>query len=665
MTIWMEAEMIPHPDAACWYGKGTALSCVLTLDSEVWLTELIDRQDGYPLMNERTPFITIESDSATYPLAELAWATDHEALLRWSDATGGVLAELHVRVEAASLRWSLALGGQARSWRVRFPFLAALSIGESQRVWGQTLHGEPTFRDSRERPIFQRVDWPLPCAWVGLGGRTLTLLGGPVTLMPSDPPSSWNWAELIFESRAEQRTVFEAEMILHTGGWAAAFDLFRAYVRATVNLSQYQRRDLAWYQNQLVQHFTFLYGRELLNLETGQFEIDRFLDQGERDFGGYDGMLIWAAYPRIGVDERTQWDFYDDLPGGRAGLQAMARRARERGTRLFVPYKPWDNSADLHGHATVPDHELLAKLVADVEADGVFLDTMSAIGGSFRDSLDQVRPGVALCSEGRARGAAMEVITSSWDQLGYVDTQQGNWSAAEVAMPAVNLRRFIFPEHRLFVVGRHALGDDRIRAIQRGFFNGMGWVVWQDIFGLAQPYTPAEAALLKRCCTLLREHCRALAGAHPQPLVPTLAQGVYANLFPGTAKRLWTLYNENKAPVNAPVLRISSPPGRHIVDLWNRCNVEPNERGDIEVMLEPQAIGALAELPRLLIASPDGARVTLAEPIVGAVIEVYGSTGSWSAPAGSEPIDLRPTCTEAALVRLLSDGELLDQIVVG
>src|SRR5688500_2388698 len=191
MTIWMEAEMIPRPDAACWYGEGTALRCVLPLDSEVWLTELLDRQAGYPLLNERTPFITIESDSATYPLAELAWATDHEARLRWSDATGGVLAELLVRVEAASLHGSLALGGQARSWRVRFPFLAALSVGEGQRVLGQTLDGEPTFRDSRERPIFQRVDWPLPCAWVGLGDRTLTLLGGPVMLAPSDPPSGW------------------------------------------------------------------------------------------------------------------------------------------------------------------------------------------------------------------------------------------------------------------------------------------------------------------------------------------------------------------------------------------------------------------------------------------------------------------------------------------
>ncbi len=55
----------------------------------------------------------------------------------------------------------------------------------------------------------------------------------------------------------------------------------------------------------------------------------------------------------------------------------------------------------------------------------------------------------------------------------------------------------------------------------------MGWVVWQDVLGMVQPYTPAEAALLKRCRTLLREHRRALASPQPMPLVDTLAPGIY------------------------------------------------------------------------------------------------------------------------------------------
>jgi len=55
-------------------------------------------------------------------------------------------------------------------------------------------------------------------------------------------------------------TVWEAEFIAHEGGWPAAFDLLRARVRRQFNLEEYRRPDQAWYGDQLVQHFTFLYG---------------------------------------------------------------------------------------------------------------------------------------------------------------------------------------------------------------------------------------------------------------------------------------------------------------------------------------------------------------------------------------------------------------------
>jgi hypothetical protein len=270
------------------------------------------------------------------------------------------------------------------------------------------LRDERAFRDKEGRLIFRHADWPIPKVWIGSGGRTLTLLGGhtPVPAV-TDQDGDWSVLGLTYEPSSEPRTAFTAELVLHEGGWPAAFEHFRNRIRENFNLSQYRRPDLGWYRDQIVQHFTFMYGRELLNLETGEFEIDRFLNDGERDFGGYDGMLIWGVYPRLGVDERSQWDFYDDLPGGREGLRAMAKRARARGVRFFVPYKPWDRSSDLHGRPDhVAGHERLAELVADVDADGVFLDTMSAISREFREELDRARPGVVFCSEGRAKGQA-------------------------------------------------------------------------------------------------------------------------------------------------------------------------------------------------------------------------------------------------------------------
>ena len=66
-----------------------------------------------------------------------------------------------------------------------------------------------------------------------------------------------------------------------------------------------------------------------------------------RPYGGLDAVVLWHAYPIIGIDERNQFDFYRDVPGLAELVAALPRR----GVRVFVDYNPWDTGdrdADEH-----------------------------------------------------------------------------------------------------------------------------------------------------------------------------------------------------------------------------------------------------------------------------------------------------------------------------
>src|SRR5690606_6546923 len=137
----------------------------------------------------------------------------------------------------------------------------------------------------------------LPAACVGADETALTL---------TIDPGAW-FDEIVHGAALKTGKSIAGSFALHGGGWRESFARYRDRLRARVDLREYKRPDLACYQNQWVQHFTFLYGREILNLKTHQFEPERFFEAAERDFGGYDGILYWASYPRMGIDERNQW----------------------------------------------------------------------------------------------------------------------------------------------------------------------------------------------------------------------------------------------------------------------------------------------------------------------------------------------------------------------
>ena len=81
----------------------------------------------------------------------------------------------------------------------------------------------------------------------------------------------------------------------------------------------------------------WLWDERLFDHERGEFTPDRLLADAER-FGGFDAIVLWHAYPIIGLDDRNQFDYYRDV----TGLAELVAEFQGRGVRVLVDYNPWD-----------------------------------------------------------------------------------------------------------------------------------------------------------------------------------------------------------------------------------------------------------------------------------------------------------------------------------
>jgi hypothetical protein len=78
-------------------------------------------------------------------------------------------------------------------------------------------------------------------------------------------------------------------------------------------------------------------------------------------------VVLWHAYPALGIDSRNQFDFYRDVPG----LAGLVADLHGLGVKVFLDYNPWDTGTRRAGRS---DGHELAALVTETGADGIFLD---------------------------------------------------------------------------------------------------------------------------------------------------------------------------------------------------------------------------------------------------------------------------------------------------
>lgn len=333
----------------------------------------------------------------------------------------------------------------------------------------------------------------------------------------------------------------------------AKLSAWGAQQRKELNYSDelYRRPDFAWVPGSYACCFLMLCDERFYDAANGRYRIQEWLEASQRDFGGFDSAVLWHAYPRIGLDERNQFDFYRDQPGGLKGLRGVVDELHRAGVRSFIDYNPWD--AVTRREAT-SDVDALCEIVRALDVDGIFLDTMKEGATEFRAKLDAVRPGVVLEGEVALPMARIADHHLAWAQ-GFRDSEA----------PGVVRNKWFERRHQLHHVSRWH--RDRTTEFQTAFMNGTGTMIWDNVFGSWVGYSEREKSILRAMLPIQRRFAPLFSGEGWTPLVATTDPDLYASLWEGEGIRLWTLVNRSTRGVKGGPSDVELNPGEQLWDL--------------------------------------------------------------------------------------------------
>lgn len=326
--------------------------------------------------------------------------------------------------------------------------------------------------------------------------------------------------------------------------------------------TMFEREDLKWIRECYLIELQMAWDREFFDRLTGKYNYAEVIKKGKELFGKIDIYAIWPTWPRLGLDQRNQWDLYRDLPGGTRQLNNFARMSQQSGTRFFIAYNPWDNSTRQEDH-----YKGMAQLIAETGADGVVLDTRGSSSYELQAAADSVRKGVVMYSEGMA-------ITK--DMPGIIAGRVHN---AIYLSPEVNLNKLIKPDFSIFRV--LDIGEDMVhREVAIAFFNGYGSELNMYRPGGKDDDFRNDMAYLAKTTFILRQNNDAFLDINWTPLMETSVDNAYVNKWNSGDKTIYTILNMRPEGISGSLFKGTLSEGKHWVSLWNHINISPaTEKG--------------------------------------------------------------------------------------
>lgn len=330
----------------------------------------------------------------------------------------------------------------------------------------------------------------------------------------------------------------------------------------------YDQQAQAWASPAYAMGFSMLWDHELIDHHSGEWKVDRFLDRAEDAFGGYDVVVLWANYPLSGVDPRHQIAYYDDLPGGREGLRQAVARFHQRGVRVMLDHKPWVQGTP-EGFESV--EEAFVELARFCQLDGFFLDCSDGPEDHFREALAQVvGPAAAFVSEAPSRLEPFGHEVGSWLQMTDDSTAPGTY------------RNRWLDRHAMVYESRRYCHDP-IRELQRGWMNGGGRVIWENVFGYWAEYSSRCQSWMRLLFPAQRRFTDHFITGDWQPHVGGgLINGLYVSRWELPGQLLWTAVNRRPHAVEKRLFRLPAVASRFVdVISGQEFTVEPADEDHV------------------------------------------------------------------------------------
>ena len=265
------------------------------------------------------------------------------------------------------------------------------------------------------------------------------------------------------------------------------------------------------------------------------------------------------------------------MPGGVAGVRKMIDDFHRHGVRVLFPMMMWDQGTHELG---MPWPDAVAKLMADIGADGINGDTQQGVPRAFVDAAESAGHPLVFEPELPAHDEQIAYDLMSW---GYY-----KFSFA----PTVDRYKWLEPRHMVNISDRWS--KDKADDLQFAFFNGVGWESWENVWGYWNGITSRDGEAVRRMATMERAVAPFLVSQDWEPFAPMLRYGVYASRWPLDGRSVWTIVNRNDYALDGPQMIVEE--GLRYFDLYHGTELTPERQGDRLVLsfaLEPKGFGAV------------------------------------------------------------------------